>query len=109
MTTFLLIIHFFITIALVAIILIQRSDGSGLGLGEGGGGMSGLVTGRGAANLLTRTTAILAALFMGNCLLLAHMAARSNAASSILITTPAAPAFGAVENAPAAPTSAPAQ
>lgn len=62
----LLVVHVLVTIALVALILIQRSEGGGLGIGggSGGGGMGGLMTGRGTASLLTRATAILAGLFM---------------------------------------------
>jgi preprotein translocase subunit SecG len=51
-----------LAIALIGIVLIQRSEGGALGIG-GGGGMSGFMTGRATANLLTRVTAVLAALF----------------------------------------------
>ena len=65
MTTVLLVIHILIALALIGVVLLQRSEGGGLGIGGGGGGgMSGFLTGRGTANLLTRTTAILAACFM---------------------------------------------
>lgn len=63
----LLLIHVFITLALIGAILIQRSEGGGLGLGGGGGAF----TARGASNFLTRLTAILAAAFFSNCLLMA--------------------------------------
>ena len=52
----------FVTVALIAVILIQRSEGGGLGLG-GGQGMGSFMSGRGTANLLTRTTAILGTIF----------------------------------------------
>ncbi|MFW5660973.1 MAG: preprotein translocase subunit SecG [Oceanicaulis sp.] len=68
MTAVLLIIHLLVATALVAVILMQRSEGGALGIGGGPGGM---MTGRGAANLLTRTTMILGALFIGNSILLA--------------------------------------
>jgi preprotein translocase subunit SecG len=55
----LLLLHVFVTIALIGVVLIQRSEGGGLGLG-GGQGMGNFMSGRGTANLLTRTTAILA-------------------------------------------------
>ncbi|MBT3307839.1 MAG: preprotein translocase subunit SecG, partial [Alphaproteobacteria bacterium] len=68
MTTVILVIHLLLAIGLVGIILIQRSEGGGLGIGGGGGGggggMGGFMTGRAAADLLTRTTAIIAAAFM---------------------------------------------
>jgi preprotein translocase subunit SecG len=66
MTTVLLVIHILLALALIGVVLLQRSEGGGLGIGGGGGGggMGGFLTGRGTANLLTRTTAILAAGFM---------------------------------------------
>ncbi len=69
MGNILLIIHLLIALALIGIVLLQRSEGGGLGIGgggggAGGGGMAGFMTGRGTANLLTRVTAVLAALFM---------------------------------------------
>ena len=66
--TILLIIHIFITLAMIGVILMQRSEGGGLGMGGGASGS--MFSARGAANLLTRVTAVLAALFMGNCLLM---------------------------------------
>jgi preprotein translocase subunit SecG len=63
MTSFLLVVLIIICVAMVGTILLQRSEGGALGIGGGGGGggMGGLMTGRGAANALTRTTAFLAA------------------------------------------------
>lgn len=58
----LLVLHVFVTIALIGVVLIQRSEGGGLGLG-GGQGMGNFMSGRGTANLLTRTTAILGTAF----------------------------------------------
>ena len=58
MTTVLLIIHLFVTLALIGVVLIQRSEGGGLGIGSSQG-MGSFMSGRGTANLLTRTTAIL--------------------------------------------------
>src|SRR5579875_2578324 len=63
MTTVLLILHAFVTLALIGVVLIQRSEGGGLGIGTSAG-MGSFMTGRGTANLLTRTTAVLATLFM---------------------------------------------
>jgi preprotein translocase subunit SecG len=70
MTTVLLILHLFVTLALIGIVLIQRSEGGGLGIGTAQG-MGGFMSGRGTANLLTRATAVLATLFMGIALVLA--------------------------------------
>ncbi len=58
MTTLVLLIHFLICAGLIGLILLQRSEGGALGIG--GGGPGGLMSGRGAANLLTRSTSILA-------------------------------------------------
>ncbi|MBO1360515.1 preprotein translocase subunit SecG [Acetobacter sacchari] len=63
MTTALLVLHLFVTIALIGTVLIQRSEGGGLGIGNSQG-MGAFMSGRGTANLLTRSTSILAALFM---------------------------------------------
>ena len=49
------VVHIFLAVALVAVIMLQKSEGGALGIG--GGGMSGFMTGRSTANLLTRTTA----------------------------------------------------
>jgi len=70
MTHVLLAIHLFVTIALIGVVLIQRSEGGGLGIGTTQG-MGSFMTGRGTANLLTRTTAILAAAFFALSLSLA--------------------------------------
>ena len=63
MSTVLLIIHLFVTLALIGVVLIQRSEGGGLGIGSSQG-MGAFMSGRGTANLLTRATAILATVFM---------------------------------------------
>src|SRR3954471_17282659 len=56
MQTVVIVVHLMLVAALIATVLLQRSEGGGLGMGSGGGFMSS----RGTANLLTRTTAILA-------------------------------------------------
>ena len=61
MEAVLITVYLIIVLALIAVILLQRSEGGGLGMGTAGS--NGLVTVRGTANLLTRTTAVLAALF----------------------------------------------
>jgi preprotein translocase subunit SecG len=99
MTILLFVIHVLIAIALVGVILLQKSEGGALGMG--GGGMSGFMTGRSTANLLTRATAILAAAFMMTSVLLVVMHNRVRAPRSI-IEQPA-PAAPAAPVAPAAP------
>jgi preprotein translocase subunit SecG len=63
MITVLLVLQVFVTLALIGVVLIQRSEGGGLGLGTSQG-MGSFMTGRGTATLLTRTTAVLAARFL---------------------------------------------
>ncbi|MGB3038854.1 MAG: preprotein translocase subunit SecG, partial [Methyloceanibacter sp.] len=60
MTTVLLVINIMIALALIAVVLLQRSEGGALGIGGGGGGF---MTGRSAGNALPKTTAVLAAAF----------------------------------------------
>jgi len=66
MNNVLLVVHLLVALAMIGVVMLQRSEGGGLGIGGGGGGggMGGFLTGRGTANLLTRTTAVLAAAFM---------------------------------------------
>ncbi len=78
-----------IALALIGVVLLQRSEGGALGMGGGGGG--GFMTGRGAANLLTRVTAGLAAGFFATSLLLSLVATRSEAPRSILDVPASAP------------------
>ena len=91
MTTVLLIIHLFVTLALIGVVLIQRSEGGGLGIGSSQG-MGAFMSGRGTANLLTRTTAVLATLFMVLSLLLALLNRGTTIGRSILDTPPPASA-----------------
>ncbi len=84
MTAVIIVIHLILAIALVGTILLQRSEGGGLGMGGGGGGMGGFMTGRATANLLTRATAVLAALFMLTSLTLAILAGGERETRSIL-------------------------
>ena len=84
MQTVLIVVHLIIVLALIGVVLLQRSEG-GLGLGGGGsGGVSGFMTGRGQANALTRATAILAALFFVTSMTLAVMSHRQAGPRSIL-------------------------
>lgn len=89
---FLLVIHVLIAISMIGVILMQRSEGGGLGIGGGGsgggGGMAGFMTGRGTANLLTRTTAILAASFMVTSIILSILASGSSQPTSIIDELP---------------------
>lgn len=82
MQTVVLVIHLMVAFALVVVVLLQRSEGGALGMGAGTGG--GLTTARGAANILTRVTAILAACFIITSLTLAILAGNSTDNKSIL-------------------------
>ncbi len=82
MTSVVLIVHLIIALALVALVLLQRSEGGALGIGGGGGGGGGLFAGRGAGNLLTRATAVLAAVFFSTSILLTILARQETAPTS---------------------------
>jgi preprotein translocase subunit SecG len=97
----LIVIHLIIVVGLVGVILLQRSEGGALGGLSGGGGVSGFLTGRGQANVLTRTTAILGTAFFATSLVLAIVAGAHRAPKSILdnaapagTTAPATPSTG---------------
>lgn len=105
METILLVVHVLIAVFLIGVVLLQRSEGGALGIGGGGGGGGGLMTGRGAANLLTRTTAILATIFFITSITLAVLSGSHRAPTSILDqSAPAEPAAPAPAE-PAAPIS----
>jgi preprotein translocase subunit SecG len=85
MQTVLIIVHLIVVLALIGVVLLQRSEGGGMGLGGGGGGgVSGFMTGRGQANALTRATAVLAGIFFLTSISLTIMASSSRAPRSIL-------------------------
>src|SRR5215213_889036 len=102
MQTVLIIVRLIIVLALIGVVLLQRSEGGGMGLGgSGGGGVSGFMTGRGQANALTRATAVLAGLFFVTSIALGVMAHRGRAPSSIFDrTAPAGPAAPVGQAAP---------
>lgn len=85
MQTVLIVIHLMVVLALIGVVLIQRSEGGGLGIGGGGGGGGGgFFTARGSANVLTRATAILALIFFITSLSLTIVAGWGRAPRSIL-------------------------
>lgn len=87
MLSVLIVIHLLVVIALVAVVLLQRSEGGALGTG---GSTSSFMTGRGQANALSRATAILATLFFASALLMSIISSWNRAPKSVLDT--AAPA-----------------
>ena len=80
MFTFLLIVQTLVAASLVAVILMQRSEGGGLGVG---GSSAGLMTARGAADFLTRATAVLGGLFIFLSILLAAIAGVSRESTTV--------------------------
>ncbi|SMC68640.1 preprotein translocase subunit SecG [Rhizobium sp. RU36D] len=88
--TILIVIHLMIVIALVGVVLIQRSEGGGLGIGGG----SGFMSARGSANALTRTTAILATLFFITSLSLSLVAQHGDTPNDILDRIQTTPGVG---------------
>lgn len=111
MSTVVLVIHLFIAVSLVAVVLLQRSEGGALGMGGGGqgGGFGGILSGRGAGNALTRATALLAAAFFVTSITLALLATSSRNPGSFFdqpaSTTAPAPAPAPVDTTPQAPAS----
>ena len=95
MQTVIILIHLMIVLAMVGLVLLQKSEGGGLGMGSAG---AGFMSSRGSTNVLTRATAILAALFFATSLLLSIIAGIERKPRSMLNGgTPSAPA------APSAP------
>src|SRR5471030_961192 len=90
MQTVVIVIHLMIVLVMIGAVLLQKSEGGGLGMGGGAGFMSS----RGTANLLSRTTAILAAGFFVTSLFLAWSAGTDRKPSSILGTAPTQSAPG---------------
>ncbi|MCB1885593.1 MAG: preprotein translocase subunit SecG [Geminicoccaceae bacterium] len=103
MTLVVLVVHLMIALALVGVILIQRSEGGALS-GLGGGTFGGMMTGCGAGNLLTRATAVLAAGFMATSILLAILAGHGRGPAIDLNAPLPAPVETAPAPAPAKPT-----
>ena len=91
-----IVIHLMIVLALIGVVLLQRSEGGGLGIGSTGGFM----TSRGTANVLTRATAILAALFFATSLILSILAGMDRKPTSILQGGQPAPTQQAPGSAP---------
>jgi preprotein translocase subunit SecG len=96
-----LIIHLLLALGLIAVVLLQRSEGGGLGMGGGGGGA---MSGRAAATAMTKLTWILAIAFIATSITLTILAAQKSSGSSVLdrITLPAGLDAGAAD-APSSP------
>jgi preprotein translocase subunit SecG len=111
MQNVLLVVQVLIALALIAVILIQRTAQDGGGLTGGSSTMGGLFTARGSANLLTRATGVLATLFIVNSLALGALASHQHATGSLIdqiapmtpVTAPAVPTANTPADAPAEP------
>jgi preprotein translocase subunit SecG len=93
-----IVIHLMLVLALIGVVLLQRSEGGGLGIGSSGGG--GFMSSRGTANVLTRATAVLAGLFFVTSLVLSILAGFSRAPTSIIQGGPSGPASAPGGTAP---------
>jgi preprotein translocase subunit SecG len=97
MQTVVIVVHLMIVVILIGSVLLQKSEGGGLGMGGGAGFMSS----RGTANLLTRTTAILAVGFFATSLLLSWMASADRKPTTLIgPASQSVPAGGATPVAP---------
>ena len=105
MSSVLVVIHLMLAMAMIGVVLLQRSEGGGLGIGGGGGGggMSGFLTGRGTANLLTRATAVLAGGFMLTSIGLTILASGSGDRRSIIDEPPVTAPVQEQPSAPSVP------
>ena len=92
MHTVIVVIHLMVVAAMIGVVLLQKSEGGGLGIGSTGGFLSS----RGTSNVLTRTTAILAAVFFGTSLILSILAGWDRKPQSIIQGTQQTP----TQNAP---------
>ncbi len=103
MITVLLVLHLFVTLAMIGVVLIQRSEGGGLGIGTTQG-MGSFMGGRGTANLLTRTTAVLGALFFALSLALALLNRGTTGVGHDILSRPPASSQAAPSGLPVPPT-----
>jgi preprotein translocase subunit SecG len=88
----LVILQVFVSAALIVVVLLQRSEGGALGMGGGGSGLGGLFSPRGAADTLTRTTAILATLFFVISMALTLLALHGRTGETSILAEPTPPA-----------------
>ena len=101
MQTVVIVIHLMIVLAMIGVVLLQKSEGGGLGMG--GGGAGGFLSSRGTANVLTRTTAIFALGFFITSLVLSILAGLDRKPRSILPNAGGAPATAPGPGAPRPP------
>ena len=108
MQAVLIIVHLLVAMALIFVVLLQRSEGGALGMGGGGSGLGGLFSPRGAASTLTRTTAILGLVFFLTSMALTMLSLGTRQPSSLLAPgQPGAPAGSALPGLPSRGPAAP--
>jgi preprotein translocase subunit SecG len=100
MTIVIIVVHLMLVLAMIGVVLLQRSEGGALGIG-GGGGAGGFMTRRGAGNLLTRATAFLAAAFFATSIALTVIARLESRPADILERLQDQQAESAAPTAPA--------
>lgn len=109
-----LVIHLFLALAIIGLVLLQRSEGGGLGIGGGGGGIGNFASAQGAANFLTRATTVCAIAFFCTSLILGIIAGNNsqsgkslmdalNDVSAAVQEIPAVPDTDVPEEVPAVP------
>jgi preprotein translocase subunit SecG len=95
MITLLLIVHVLVAVAIIGLVLLQHGKGADMGAAFGSGGSQTLFGSRGSANFLSRTTAVLAAVFFATSMLLAYLYSQASAPTSVTeqpaVVAPAAP------------------
>ena len=102
METVLLLIHLFLALALVIVVLLQKSEGGALGIG--GGTMGGLVSARGSGSLLTKATGVIAACFIGTSLVLAILAGNTGSGpAKSIVDMPAKKSGPSIPTSPTVP------
>jgi preprotein translocase subunit SecG len=109
-STILLVVHVILSLAIIGLVLLQRGKGADAGAALGGGASASMFGARGASNFLSRTTGILATLFIVNSLALAYLASTSSEQGSVIqsiVTEQQQPLTGDIPAAsePAAPVS----
>lgn len=91
--TVLIVVHIMLVVGLIALVLLQKSEGGALGIGGGGGG-GGFMSARGAADALTKTTTIVAAAFFATSILLGLSAKQANRTESVIERIESVPSTG---------------
>ena len=110
MSTILLVVHVMLSLGIIGLVLLQRGKGADAGAALGGGSSASMFGARGASNFLSRTTGVLAALFIMNSLALAYLASKQSVPGSVtdtFITEQQQPVTGDIPEAsvPGAPAS----